>query len=125
MNSTKNSWIHDELRVLTSGYFRLLLEQQRGVHIDRRAAWPALALVIGRSPSAVKCKAQNVTAILREHGLPTLGGAYMTAIAPLTTPSARRCYQKLQTRRGMNHYQKALKFIVLEEVAALKRVGSL
>lgn len=67
-------WTLDEVERITNTYFSMLHDQlrqayDRRVHLDR-----ALANLPGRNESAVSRKLSNISAILRDRGLPILRG---------------------------------------------------
>jgi hypothetical protein len=89
------AWTEDEARAAVSAYFKVLQDEQDGVHINKAGVYRALSKRFPkRVPKAFELKFQNISAILYEQRLP-----YCSGLKP------------------RHNYQKLLRLLVLDRLA--------
>jgi hypothetical protein len=70
-----NDWSDIEVRLIVADYFSMLLDELKGVNINKTNHRNALMpLLSGRSDGSVEFKHQNISAVLAEMGLPYING---------------------------------------------------
>jgi hypothetical protein len=67
-------WTADELDAIVVDYFAMLAEEQRGHRYNKAQHNAALVQRIGRTRASIEFKHRNISAVLRELGMPEIDG---------------------------------------------------